>query len=669
MSATAWAWLVLLFPLLGSVAIGFGFRAMPARAAGAIGTAAIALSFVCGIGALIGLLGEEPESRHHASALWTYASAGGLDVDLGIFVDPLSVFMVLVVTGVSTLIHLYSFGYMGSDEGYRRFFSYLNFFVFSMLLLVLAGNFVLLIVGWAFVGFASYALISFWYRRTTATGAGMKAFVINVVGDIGLVLAAFLIFRELGTFDYEGVFAKAPEVFAVNEWTVTAICLLLLVGAFAKSAQLPLHTWLPDAMEGPTPVSALIHAATMVTAGVYLIARTHVLFDLAPTAADIAAFTGLATLLVAGTIALVMTDLKRAIAYSTMSQIGYMVVGVSIGAFSAGMFHLMTHAFFKALLFMAAGSIIAAMANRQDIDEMSGFGKAMRFTSAMLLIGGLALAAFPGTSGFFSKDEILAYAEARGGMYMIFVVLGYAGALLTAIYTFRLVFRILPGRPCKPAQELIDTGHVVHAEPQNPATGEREDTDVGFPGPEHHIAENSWSMKAAMGVLAFLALVGGLVQVPGVDDAIGAFLDPVFHDSPLLEVHPTVGAEWAGLGIGGAISIVGIAIAYLLYVARPDTPAVLIRRLHPLYALFAHKWYFDEAIEFLVVRPALAIGRFADRTFERLVVDGIVSGTAETVRGAGGLVRVVQSGFVRSYALLLIAGFAGLGLYFLLSAS
>ena len=360
-----------------------------------------------------------------------------------------------------TLIHLYSFGYMQSDEGYRRFFSYLNFFVFSMLLLVLAGNFVLLIVGWAFVGFASYALISFWYRRETATRAGMKAFVINVVGDIGLVLAAILIFRELGTFEYGEVFAKAPEVFSTNEWTVTAICLLLLVGAFAKSAQLPLHTWLPDAMEGPTPVSALIHAATMVTAGVYLIARTHVLFVLAPTAADIAAFTGLATLLVAGTIAIAQTDLKRAIAYSTMSQIGYMIMGVSIGAYAPGLFHLMTHAFFKALLFMTAGSIISAMANRQDIDRMGGFCKAMRFTSIMFVIGGLALAAFPGTSGFFSKDSILAFAEARGGMYAWMAVGGYVGALLTAIYTFRLVFRVLPGEPCEEAQHLIDTGRAL----------------------------------------------------------------------------------------------------------------------------------------------------------------------------------------------------------------
>ncbi|HEX7278212.1 MAG TPA: NADH-quinone oxidoreductase subunit L, partial [Solirubrobacterales bacterium] len=438
MSATAWAWLVLLFPLAGSIVIALGYRVLPQKVAGVIGTLSIGLAFLCGIAATISLLGDDPHSRHHASALWDYASAAGLDIKLGIFVDPLSLFMVLVVTGVSTLIHLYSYGYMQSDEGYHRFFSYLNFFVFSMLLLVLAGNFVLLIVGWAFVGFASYALISFWYRRETATRAGMKAFVINVVGDIGLVLAAFLIFRELGSFDYGTVFERAPEVFTTNEWTITAICLLLLVGAFAKSAQLPLHTWLPDAMEGPTPVSSLIHAATMVTAGVYLIARTHTLFELAPTAADVAAFTGLATLLVAGTMALVMTDLKRAIAYSTMSQIGYMIMGVSIGAYSAGLFHLMTHAFFKALLFMAAGSIIAAMANNQNIDRMSGFRKAMPFTCLLLIIGALSLAGFPGTAGFFSKDPIIAAQLDNGGLGYVLFACCLAGTFLTGLYAFRL---------------------------------------------------------------------------------------------------------------------------------------------------------------------------------------------------------------------------------------
>src|SRR3954467_12276644 len=513
MSATAWCWLVLLFPLLGSAVIALGFRALPRNVAGMIGTVAIGLSFACGIAALLSLLGDSPEARHHASSLWDYASVAGLDIKLGIFVDPLSVFMVLVVTGVSTLIHLYSVGYMQSDQGYHRFFSYLNFFVFSMLLLVLSGNFVLLTVGWAFVGFASYALISFWYRRETATRAGMKAFVINVVGDIGLVLAALVIFRELGSFDYGTVFAKAPEVFTTNQWSVTAICLLLLVGAFAKSAQLPLHTWLPDAMEGPTPVSALIHAATMVTAGVYLIARTHVLFVLAPTAADISAFIGLATLIFAATVALAVTDLKRIIAYSTISQIGYMVVGVSIGAYGAGLFHLMTHAFFKALLFMAAGSVISAMAGTQDIDRMGGLRRALPFTSVLMIVGALALAAFPLTSGFFSKDEILVFAAQRGGMYWIFTIGGYFGALLTGFYAFRIIFRVFWGEPVPEAREL-EQGHLAHAPPENPLTGEEEDTDVGFPGEEHHIAERDWPMWLAMSILGFLSITGGFIEIP-----------------------------------------------------------------------------------------------------------------------------------------------------------
>jgi NADH-quinone oxidoreductase subunit L len=329
----------------------------------------------------------------------------------------------------------------------------------------------------------------------------------------------------------------------------------------------------------------------------------------------------------------------------------------------------MTHAFFKALLFMAAGSIIAAMANRQDIDRMSGFWRAMRFTSIMLLIGGLALAAFPGTSGFFSKDSILAYAEARGGLYAWMAIGGYVGAFLTVLYTFRLIFRVLPGRPCEEAQALIDTGHVFHAEPENPATGEREDTDVGFPGDSHHIAEQSWSMAVAMAVLGFGALFAGLLQIPGVDNVLFSFLEPAFHDSPLAEIHPSVGDEWRDLAIGAAITLFGIAAAWLVWVRRPELPGLFRERLRPIYLLFLNKWYFDEAIDVLVVRPALAIGRFADRTFERLVVDGLVSGTADTVRGAGGIVRLVQSGFVRSYALLLIAGFAGLALYFLLSAS
>ncbi len=664
--STTWGWLVLLFPLLGSIAIGLGFRVWSQRTAGLIGIAAVGLAFASALAMLICLLGDDPEARHHASSLWTYADAGGVDIQLGIYIDPLSVFMALIVSGVSTLIHIYSYSYMKSDAGYRRFFSYLNFFVFSMLLLVLAGNFVLLIVGWGLVGFASYALISYWYRRETATKAGMKAFVINVVGDIGLVLAAFLIFRELGVFDYTAVFNAAPEHFTTNDSSIFWICMLILVGAFAKSAQIPFHTWLPDAMEGPTPVSSLIHAATMVTAGVYLIARCHPLFELAPTAADISAVVGTVTLLVAGTIAVVVTDLKRVIAYSTMSQIGYMILGVSIGAYSAGLFHLMTHAFFKALLFMAAGSIIAAMANDQNIDRMKGLGKVMPFTAATMIIGSLALAGFPGTSGFFSKDEILSFADDRGGLYTWLAIAGYVGAFLTAIYSFRLVFRVLWGDPCDEAKELKETGHVAHGEPVNPATGEAEDTDIGFPGPDHHIAEQAGGMKFAMAVLAFLALVGGLVQIPGLDDVVTKFLEPTFADSPLSHIEPSTSHEWFGLGIGAIVSVIGIGVAYLIYVVRPGTSAALEKRFGVLHDFFFHKWYFDEAIDFLVVRPALATGSFANRVFERYVVNGIVAGAVDVVRGSSGVVKTVQSGFVRAYALLLIAGFAGLVLYFLI---
>ena len=319
------------------------------------------------------------EERQVVSVAWDYANTVGVDAQLRILLDPLSILMCLVVTGVSTLIHLYSVAYMAGDRGYTRFFAYLNFFVFSMLLLVLAGNFLLLIVGWAFVGAASYLLISFWYRRKTATKAGIKAFVINVVGDVGLVLGTYFIFKHRDA-RLPATFAEVDEVFTVNDRDLVAGCILLLVGAFAKSAQVPFHTWLPDAMEGPTPVSALIHAATMVTAGVYLIARMHPLFEQAPAAADVGAVVGCATLLIAATIGLVVTDLKRVIAYSTMSQIGYMIMAVSSAAYAAGMFHLMTHAFFKALLFMAAGSVIAAMGGAQDLDKMGGFRKAMPFT-------------------------------------------------------------------------------------------------------------------------------------------------------------------------------------------------------------------------------------------------------------------------------------------------
>jgi len=670
MSTTTYGWLILLFPLVGTVVIGLGFRRERGVTAGAIGTLAIALAFASAVGALISLLGRPEASREVTSSLWSYASTVGVDGQMSILVDPLSILMALVVSGVSTLIHLYSVAYLKSDRGYSRFFAYLNFFVFSMLLLVMAGNFLLLIVGWAFVGAASYLLISFWYRRNTATRAGIKAFVINVLGDVGLVLGTFFIFRHTHSLDYLKTFAAIPHVFGHNSTDLVAGCLLLLVGAFAKSAQVPLHTWLPDAMEGPTPVSALIHAATMVTAGVYLIARMHPLFEVATTAADVGAIIGCATLLIAATIAIVQTDLKRVIAYSTMSQIGYMVMGVSVGAYSAGLFHLMTHAFFKALLFMSAGSLIGAMGGEQSLDRMRGFRKAMPFTFACFIIGGLALSGLPPFSGWLSKDDIIAYLDHRGGGFEILGILGYVGALMTGIYTFRMIFRAFFGEPCEEARELA-AGHMVHHEtPTNPRTGEAEDTDVGFPGPEHHIAERDLAMKIPMAILALLAIVGGALQIPGVDNGVTRFLEPTFAGSRLAHLDPGTGSAWVGLIIGAVIGLTGIAIAYRIWVVQAGSSARLQARLGGLHRFLANKWYFDELIDLSVVRPAQWLGRFAGTVLEGgVMAGGVTGGTTGVVRGLSAGVRRLQTGFLRYYAAAMLVGISGMALYFLVSAA
>src|SRR5947209_3903903 len=670
MTATTAAWLVLLCPLVGTIVIALGYRVWPGRIAGWLATLAISLSFVFSVIAFASLLGHSPDHRQLTSTLWNYAVTAGVDAKLQILVDPLSVFMILVVSGVSALIHLYSVTYMTLDRGFSRYFAYLNYFVFSMLLLVLAGNFVLLIVGWAFVGAASYLLISFWYRRTTATRAGIKAFVINVVGDVGLVIGTFILFQHTGTVQFLGVFHAVPHTFAHNGTPIVAAALLILVGAFAKSAQVPLHTWLPDAMEGPTPVSALIHAATMVTAGVYLIARTHVIFEWAPTAADVGAIGGAVTLVVAATVALVMTDIKRVIAYSTMSQIGYMIMGVSVGAYSAGLFHLMTHAFFKALLFMAAGSIIGAMAGDQSLDRMGGFRRALPFTFICFIVGGLALGGFPPFSGWLSKDDIIGFLDHRGGGFLILGIVGYLGALLTGIYTFRMIFRAFYGEPVEEAREL-EHGHLAHAEaPRNPMTGEEEDTDVGFPGPGHFIAEREWPMRIAMGALALLALVGGALQIPGVDDAVSRFLDPTFADSRFVHVQVKSGPAWVGLIIGAAIALAGIAIAYRIWVARPGTATRLRERFGAAYVFLSHKWYFDELIDFVVVRPSLWTGRLVEGVLERSLISGaLTGGTTGAVGAVSAAVRRAQTGFLRYYAALMIVALSGVALYFLISSS
>jgi NADH-quinone oxidoreductase subunit L len=630
---------------------------------------AIALAFGCSLVVLISVLNRSPDHRVLTSTLWNYAVTDGLDAKVQILVDPLSVFMIAVVSGVSALIHLYSVSYMTADRGYTRYFVYLNYFVFSMLLLVLAGNFLLLIVGWASVGTASYLLISFWYRRTTATTAGLKAFVINVVGDVGLVIGTFIIFKHAGTVDFEKVFHATPHVFGHDSTSLVIACLLLGVGAFAKSAQVPLHTWLPDAMEGPTPVSALIHAATMVTAGVYLIARVHPLFEQAPTAGDVTAIGGCLTLLIAASIGLVVTDLKRVIAYSTMSQIGYMIMAVSVGAYSAGLFHLMAHAFFKALLFMAAGSVIGAMAGVQSLDRMGGFRRALPFTFAAFLVGGLALSGMPPFSGWLSKDDILAFLDHRGGGFEILGILGYVGAFLTGLYTFRMIFRSFFGQPVEEATEL-EHGHLHHAEvPKNPLTGEEEDTDIGFPGPGHYIAEREIPMKIAMGTLAVLALAGGVFQIPGVDAGISRFLNPTFADSHLTRAEPSTSASWVGLAIGAAIAVIAVAVAWRVWVAAPGTATRIRERLPRLHTFLIHKWYFDEAIDLLIVRPALMLGRLADSVLDRSLVDGVLTGgTVGAVRAGSAAVRRWQTGFLRYYAAAMVVCLAGVALYFLISS-
>ncbi|MBA2794003.1 MAG: NADH-quinone oxidoreductase subunit L, partial [Thermoleophilaceae bacterium] len=496
------------------------------------------------------------------------------------------------------------------------------------------------------------------------------AFVINVIGDVGLVIGAFLLFEGTGALDFGQVFAAAPDTWASNDSQLVAACLMLLVGAFAKSAQIPLHTWLPDAMEGPTPVSALIHAATMVTAGVYLIARMHPLFELAPAAADVGAAIGTLTLLFAATVALVQTDLKRIIAYSTISQIGYMVLGVSTAAYGAGLFHLMTHAFFKALLFMGAGSVIGAVGGSQDIDRMGGFRRSLPFTHICFVIGALALAAFPLTAGFFSKDEILAYTLNRGDAFHVALALvGYLAALLTAFYAFRMVFRVFYGEPV-PEAVALQRGEHLHAEHRNPATGEEEDTDVGFPGPEHHTAESSFPMKLAMAPLAVLALIGGAVGIPRLTNTLEHFLEPSFADSRYIELHPSDSAEIAGLVAGGAVALVGIGLAYLLYIRRPGSTLAMRDRFRGPHRFLERKWYFDELYDWVVVKPTAAFGRFGRSVIESALVQGVlVGGTSDLVRGGSRAVRTIQSGYVRAYALLVLAGMGALALYFLIASA
>jgi NADH-quinone oxidoreductase subunit L len=585
-------------------------------------------AFVAAVVAFIELLGKSPEHRAHLTTSWTWLSAGQYHFGLTLLTDQLSIVMMLIVAGVGSLIVAYSVGYMDGDDEERRYFAYISLFVFSMLLLVQGGNLLLLLAGWGMVGLSSYLLIGYHQDRPSAIAAAKKAFVMNAFGDATMALALFLLIQHTGKLGYAEVFAASPHGGAV----ANLIALGLLGGAVAKSAQLPLHTWLPDAMEGPTPVSALIHAATMVTAGVYLIVRCHPLFEKAYVIEDLAAGLGAATLLMAGLIALVQTDIKRVIAYSTMSQIGYMFVGAGLGAYPNGMFHLMTHAFFKALLFMAAGLAIHAVVGEQDIRKLAGIGKLMPFTKTVFLIGSLALVGVFPFAGFFSKDSILAAALARGTFGVIIFAVGIVGTFLTGVYAFRLFFIVFTGEPSAYAREHFHS-HGAHS-------------GRGKEGP--------LSMRWTVGVLAVLSAIGGFLQFAPFWHPLTTWLEPVA--APLSE--PTNTQEWLASGIALVVGLSGIWLAWAIYSAkRIKAPAPV--------KLFEKKFYWDELYDLVWYRSADLLTRGLYAFVER----PLIAGSLSAVSGALGLgsreLSIAQNGLVRTYALALASGLAVLTVVFL----
>jgi len=633
------AWTCLLAPLAAALVITLAGNRITRRGAGYLATASAGVSFVAAVVAFALLLGDAPAKRAHVSTAWSWLTAGKLDFGLSILVDPLSVFMMLVVSGVGSLIVAYSIGYMEGDDEERRYFAYMGLFVFSMLLLVQGGNLLMLLVGWGLVGLSSYLLIGFWHDRPSAVAAAKKAFVMNAVGDATMALALFLLIQRTGSLDFGVVFT---QVDSLGGWAVNLVALGLLGGAVAKSAQLPLQTWLPDAMEGPTPVSALIHAATMVTAGVYLIARTSPIFEAAPRVLELSAGLGAATLLLAGLIALVQTDIKRVIAYSTMSQIGYMFLAVGLGAFADGMFHLMMHAFFKALLFMAAGLVIHALAGEQDIRKMGGLRRLMPFTFVAFLVGTLALEGVPPFSGFFSKDAILAAALAHGWYGELLWVAGMLGTFLTGLYAFRLFFIVFWGEPSGFVREHLMKGSHAHAR----------EGHLSHNGHDEHIhaGEGPLSMTLTVGLLTVLATIGGFIQFADVWTPVSDWLEPVAP--PLVEPSGTQEAISSVLAV--ALGLAGIWVAWLIYGARrAEAP-----RLASVQALLEHKFYFDELYDFLFYRPAVLLARSLDRSVEQPLVLGSISELVRGVREVGFGTGRLQTGLVRTYALAIAASVA-----------
>jgi NADH-quinone oxidoreductase subunit L len=621
------AWICLFSPLAAAVLITLGGTRWSRKAAGYLATLSVAVSFVAACISFFSILGEPAEDRSHLSTAWTWLAAGNFDVGLSILVDPLSIFMMLIVSGVGALIVGYSIGYMDGEDEERRYFAYMALFVFSMLLLVQGGNLLLLLVGWGLVGLSSYLLIGYHHERPQAVAAAKKAFIMNAFGDATMALAFFLLIQRTGSLNFDSSFEWAGG--ETGTWAVNLVALGLLGGAVAKSAQLPLQTWLPDAMEGPTPVSALIHAATMVTAGVYLLVRTAPIFEAAPHIQELAAGLGAATLLLAGLIALVQVDIKRVIAYSTMSQIGYMFLAAGLGAYANAMFHLMTHAFFKALLFLAAGIVIHALIGEQDMRKMGGLRQFLPRTYWAFLIGALALTGIPPLSGFFSKDPILAAALDSGWYGQLLFAVGIAGAFLTGLYTFRMVFLVFGGEPSPWAREH-------------------------FHRPER---TESWIWMAwTVGVLTVLAAIGGWIQITELWTPISDFLDPVAE--PL--VDPSGTQELVASVLAVAVGVAGIAVAWAAYSAR----TLSIPRARPVRAVLEHKFYFDELYDWVFYRPSVALAVALRDWFERPVLLGSIDTIATGARRVGSGLTELQTGLVRTYALAIAGSVTVLALVF-----
>ncbi len=629
-------WIIPALPLLGSAINGLFGRKWPNKIVNAVAVGSTGLSFLAALEAVREFTRLAPENIPWVQQYFTWIIAGDFRAGVDLQVDHLTVVMLLVVTGVGWLIHIYSTGYMAHEGGYYRFFSYLNLFMFFMLILVLAANYVLLFVGWEGVGLSSYLLIGFYFLRKSAADAGKKAFIVNRIGDFGFMLGMFLLFRAFGTLDFVPLFAKAapmPADAMGHLGLFTVACLLLFMGACGKSAQLPLYVWLPDAMEGPTPVSALIHAATMVTAGVYVVARSHILFTHAPTAMFVVAIIGCATAFFAATIGLVQTDIKRVLAYSTVSQLGYMFLACGVAAFSAGIFHLMTHAFFKALLFLASGSVIHAMGGEQNMQHMGGLSKKIRWTYLTMLTATLAIAGFPPLAGFFSKDSILlnAYQSEHGGR--VLYAIGLLTALLTSFYMFRLIFLTFHGKPRYDEHKV-------------------------------HVHESPKSMLVPLMILAVLSIIGGWMAAPafwGSPDYFAKFLEPVFAQSSVGNAEAaeaTAHALETPLAVVAVVTaLLGFAVAFWLYLKQPGKPEALAKSMRGVYTTLLNKYYVDEMYAALIVKPLLWISHSVLwQTVDVRAIDGTVNGIADGATDIGDGVRHAQSGNTRSYAVWVVIG-------------